>query len=86
MQLIQLALPEDACCSSPAVPAGLLLSCLLLRGAWLTVEGDHQIGAARVLHRRRGRAAVAVSVGVAGGVPKQHTWPGWGGLPPSLIR
>jgi hypothetical protein len=36
------------------------------------VEGDPQVGAARVLHRQGGRAAVAVSVGVAGGVPDQQ--------------
>jgi hypothetical protein len=30
-----------------------------------------QVGAVRVLHRRGGRAAVAVRVGVAGGVPKR---------------
>jgi hypothetical protein len=48
-----------------AVPARLLLLCLLLRSSWLTVEGGRQIGAAGVLHRRGGRAAVAVSVGMA---------------------
>jgi hypothetical protein len=47
------------------VPARLLFLCLLLRSSWLTVEGGRQIGAARVLHRRGGRAAVAVSVGMA---------------------
>jgi hypothetical protein len=30
------------------------------------------VGAATVLHRRGGRAVVAVSVGVAGGVPNQQ--------------
>jgi hypothetical protein len=35
-------------------------------------EGWRQVGAARVLHRRGGRAAVAVRVGVAGGVPEQQ--------------
>ena len=53
------------------MPARLLLLCLLLRSSWLTVEGGRQVGAAGVLHRRGGRAAVAVSVGVAGGVPLQ---------------
>ena len=52
-----------------AVPARLLLLCLLLRSSWLTVEGGRQIGAVGVLHRRGGRAAVAVSVGMAVGVP-----------------
>jgi hypothetical protein len=52
-----------------AAPARLLLLCLLLRSSLLTVEGGRQIGAAGVLHRRGGRAAVAVSVGVAVGVP-----------------
>ena len=33
------------------------------------VEGDRRVGADRVLHRQGGWAAVAVSVGVAGGVP-----------------
>jgi hypothetical protein len=32
-----------------------------------------QVGAARVLHRRGGRAVAAVSVGVAGGIPDQHS-------------
>ena len=56
-----------------AVPARLLLLCLLLRSSRRTVGGDRQVGAARVLHRRGGRAAVAVSVGVAGGVPMQKS-------------
>ena len=51
--------------------ARLLLLCLLLRSSWLTVEGDRRVGAARVPHRQGGRAAVAVSVGVAGGVPER---------------
>jgi hypothetical protein len=55
-----------------AVPSRLLLLCLLLRSSWLTVEGGRQIGAAGLLHRRGGRAALAVSVSVAVGVPKQH--------------
>ena len=59
--------------SSPAtpsaVPARLLLLCVLLRGSWLTVQGDRHVGADGAPHRRGGRAAVAVSVGVAGGVP-----------------
>ena len=54
------------------VPARLLLLCLLLRSSWLTVEGGRQIGAAGVLHGRGERAAVAVSVGVAVGVPDQQ--------------
>ena len=65
------------CCSCPeaavrAVPARLLLLCLLLRSSWLTVEGDRHVGAAGVLHRRGRRAVVAVSVGVAVGVPREH--------------
>lgn len=36
-----------------------------------TAEGNRHVGAAEVLHRHGGRAAVAVSVGVAGGVPNQ---------------
>ena len=52
------------------VPARLLVLCLLLRGSWLTVEVGGQIGVAGVLHRRGGRAALAVSVGVAVGVPE----------------
>ena len=55
-----------------AMPARLLLLCLLFRSSWLTVEGDRHVGLAGVLHRRGGRAAVAVRVGVAGGVPNQH--------------
>jgi hypothetical protein len=54
------------------MPARLLLLCLLFRSSWLTVEGDRHVGAAGVLHRRGGRAAVAVRVGVAGGVPEEQ--------------
>ena len=36
------------------------------------VEGDRHVGPAGVLHRRGGRAAVAVSVSVAVGVPEQQ--------------
>ena len=66
------------------MPARLLLLCLLLRSSWLTVEGGRHSGAATVLHRRGGRAAVAVSAGMAGGVPKpaQRHSP----LPTSPIR
>ena len=35
--------------------------------------GDRRFGADRVLHRQGGRAAVAVSVGVAGGVPNDQS-------------
>ena len=55
------------------MPARLLLLCLLFRGSWPTVEGNRHVGAARVLHRQGGRAAVAVSVGVAGGVLNQQS-------------
>jgi hypothetical protein len=44
---------------------------LLLRSSWLTVDGDRHVGTAGVLHLRGGRAAVAVSVGVAPIVPNQ---------------
>ncbi len=54
------------------MPARLLLLCLLLRSSWLTAEGNRHVGAAEVLHGRGGRAAVAVSVGVAGGVPERQ--------------
>ena len=54
------------------MPARLLLLCLLFRSSWLTVEGGRQVDAAKVLHRQGGRVAVAVSVGVAGGVPEQQ--------------
>jgi hypothetical protein len=50
---------------------------LLRRSSWLTVEGRGQIGAAGVLHRRSGRAAVAVRVDVAGGGPMQACRPRW---------
>ena len=50
-------------------PHPALLWCLLFRSSWLTVEGGRKVSAARVPHRRGGRAAVAVSVGAAGGVP-----------------
>jgi hypothetical protein len=36
-------------------------------------EGRRQVGAARVLHRLGGLAVVAVSVGVAGGVPDRQS-------------
>jgi hypothetical protein len=54
------------------MPARLLLLYVLFRSSWLTVEGDRHVGAATALHRRGGRAAVAVSVGVAGGVPNRQ--------------
>ena len=56
-----------------AVPERLLLLCLLLRSSWLTVEGDRHGGAAGVLHRRGGRAVVAVSVGMPGCVPYEQS-------------
>jgi hypothetical protein len=59
-----------------AMPARLLLLCVLFRASWLTVEGDRHVGAAGAVHRRGGRAAVAVRVGVAGGVPNQQRWQG----------
>ena len=71
------ALPLDASSGSDAGASRLLLLCLLLRSSWLTVERDRHIGAAGVLHRQGGRAAVAVSVGVAVGVPEQ---------PPDRVR
>ena len=55
----------------PPVPARLLLLCLLFRSSWRRVEGDRHVGAAGVLHRRGGRAALAARVGVAPGVPKR---------------
>ena len=57
-----------------AVPGRLLLLCLLRRTSWLTVDGDRNVDAAGVLHRRGGRAAVAGSVDVAGCVRKQRRW------------
>jgi hypothetical protein len=55
------------------MPARLLLLCLLFRSSWLTVEGRPVTSsAAGVLHRRGGRAAVAVRVGVAPGVPERN--------------
>ena len=57
-----------------AVPERLLLSCLQRRTSWLTVESDRRVDAAGVLHRRGGRAAVAVSVNVADGARKQRRW------------
>ena len=51
-----------------AMPARLLLLCVLFGSSWLAAEGGRQVGAAGVLYRRGGRGAVAVSVGVAGGV------------------
>ena len=68
------------------MPARLLLLCLLLRSSWLTVEGGRQIGAAGVLHSRGGRAALAVSVGVAGGVPQRQPARGSTALLPCLSR
>jgi hypothetical protein len=40
------------------------------------VESGRQVGSAKVLRRRSGQAAVAVRVGVAGGVPQQQRQPG----------
>jgi len=54
-----------------AMPARLLLLCLLFRSSWLAVEGH--VGGAGVLHRQGGRAAAAVRVCVAGGVPNQQS-------------
>jgi hypothetical protein len=56
---------RDCVCPDAAVratSARLLLLCLLLGSSWLTVEASGQVGIARVLHRRGGWAAVAVSV------------------------
>jgi hypothetical protein len=65
------------------MPARLPLLCLLLRSSWLTVERDRQVGAAKV-HRHGGRAAVALRVGVAGGVPiRQPGMANW--RPPRLL-
>lgn len=54
------------------MPSRLLLLCLLLRTSWLTREGGRQISAAGLPHRRGGRAALAVSVSVAVGVPERQ--------------
>ena len=71
------AAPWDGCsCPRAALRAmrtRLLLLCLLLRSSWQTVEGDRHVGAAGVLHRPGGRPAVAVRVGVAGGVPNEQS-------------
>ena len=53
------------CCLTPEPTATLwrrmlLLLCLLFGRSWLTAEGDRHVGAASVLHRRDGRAAVAL--------------------------
>lgn len=62
------------------MPARLLLLCLLFRGSWLTVVGDRHVGAAGVLHRRGGRAALAVRVGVAPGIPEGNRYSAQSGL------
>jgi len=62
-----------------AMPARLLL-CLLFSSSWLTVECDGHVRAAGVRHRRGGRAAVAVSVGVAPGVPEGNRYAARSGL------
>jgi hypothetical protein len=54
------------------MPARLLLLCLLPRSSSVTVEDGRHVGAAGVLHRRGGRAAATLRVGVAGGVPDQE--------------
>ncbi len=46
---------------------------LAIQGSLLTVDGDRHVGAAGVLHRQGGRAAAAVSVDVAGGVPERQS-------------
>jgi hypothetical protein len=63
-----------------AMPARLLPLCLLFRGSWLTVVGDRHVGAAGVLHRPGRRAAVAVRVGVAPGVPERNRYSARSGL------
>jgi hypothetical protein len=45
--------------------ARLLLLCLLFGSSWLAAESGRQVAASGVLHRRGGRAVVAVSVDVA---------------------
>ena len=72
------ALCREAYCSSTPEQSGRCrrgcCSCApLLRSWWLAAEGGRQVGAARVRHRRGGGAAVAVSVGAAGGVPLQNS-------------
>jgi hypothetical protein len=49
--------------------ARLLLLCLRLCSSWLTVEGG-RVGTAGVVHRRGGRAAIALSVATDLGVPE----------------
>jgi hypothetical protein len=66
------------------MPVRLLLLCLLVKRSWLTVEGGRQVGAARVLHRQSGRVAVALSVGVARGVPERKEPTGHGRIPHCL--
>ena len=58
----RVAPPEPA---ASLVRRGCCFRACCIRGSWLTLEDGRQIGAAGVLHRRTGRAAVAVSVGVA---------------------
>ena len=53
------------------MPLRLLLLCLLLKSSWLTAEGGRPVDAG-VLHRRGEPAAVAVRLGVAGGVPEEQ--------------
>ena len=69
-----------------AMPAKLPLLCLLLRSSWLAVEGDRRVGAVGGPHRRGGRAAVAVRVGVAAGVAHQQSGSVPGGLPQPPAR
>jgi hypothetical protein len=59
--------------SSPGDAGDAAALVLATQEFWLTVEGDRQVVAAKVLLRQDGRAAVAVSVGVAVGVPLQNS-------------
>ena len=49
-----------------AVPARLLLLCLLFRGSRLTVVGDRHVGAAGVLHRRADGQPWLLRLGMVG--------------------
>ncbi len=66
-----LRLSEGSCPGDAGKAAALVLAGPEFVGSG---GGRHDVGAAAVLHRRGGPAAVAVRVGMAGGVRKERRW------------
>ena len=62
-------------CRSPGDAGEAAALVLATRAVVANGAARRSIGAARVLHRRGGRVAMAVSVGAAGGVPLRQSQP-----------